>query len=395
MPAKVAIITRTKNRPLLLKRAAKSVAQQSYQNYLWVIVNDGGDEGEVRSVLNSCEVSQDRIRLINNTSSVGMEAASNIGVRNSESEFILIHDDDDTLHRSFLEKTVCFLESQEGKRFGGVTTHVEYISEEISGNDIIIHNRQPYLDWVNSIDIAELFAQNIITTISFLYRRELFKLAGGYREDLPVLGDWYFNIRFLMHADVKVLPEVLAYYHHRDRGSDKSGGNYANSIICAHEKHLEFSAICRNMLIREQLQQGGLSAAIMMGYFANELRQSPRGLVRQRTGKSLTGVAEANHIAELDRLWLLSLVLHEKAHGQSGFRKKIPRVDKNLQLQPLVQIAAYHKIVIQPPANFDEAAYLDIYPDVAKAVSEGILQCGYQHYVLNGHLEGRVRPHKD
>lgn len=38
---RVGIITRTKNRPLLLRRAIQSVANQTYKNYVHIIVNDG------------------------------------------------------------------------------------------------------------------------------------------------------------------------------------------------------------------------------------------------------------------------------------------------------------------------------------------------------------------
>ena len=40
--AKVAIITRTKDRPLLLERAIQSVESQTYSDYVHVILNDGG-----------------------------------------------------------------------------------------------------------------------------------------------------------------------------------------------------------------------------------------------------------------------------------------------------------------------------------------------------------------
>ena len=44
---KVAIITRTKNRCLLLRRAIESVLAQSFADWTHVIVNDGGNRYEV------------------------------------------------------------------------------------------------------------------------------------------------------------------------------------------------------------------------------------------------------------------------------------------------------------------------------------------------------------
>jgi hypothetical protein len=38
---------------------------------------------------------------------------------------------------------------------------------------------------------------------------------------------------------------------------------------------------------------------------------------------------------------------------------------------------------------FDEAWYLQTYPDIASAVAAGAFGSGYQHYVHHGRLEGR------
>lgn len=42
-----AVITRTKSRPLLLQRAMASVAAQTFRDFTWVVVNDGGEPGPV------------------------------------------------------------------------------------------------------------------------------------------------------------------------------------------------------------------------------------------------------------------------------------------------------------------------------------------------------------
>lgn len=391
MSATVAIITRTKNRPLLLRRAAESVAMQSYNQYTWIVVNDGGNEAEVREVLAACDVDQSRIHLVSNSLSVGMEAAANIGIRHSESDYVLIHDDDDTIERSFLEETVGYLESPEGQRFGGVTTKVEYVSEEILGGDIIVHARRPYMDWIHSIELSELLAQNTVTTIGFIYRRDVFDAVGGYREDLPVLGDWYFNIQFVLRADIKVLPRTLAYYHHRDRASEDSAEQYANSVVEGHDQHREFGAICRNMLIREFLQEGGFASAIVMGYFGKELRIASNQSQTGPGGEPATGEIEARNLAELDRLWLLSLILYRKAHQRPLFGDRIPTIAPDVSLGKLAQMAQKYQVEISAPSNFNEATYLKRYPDVAQAIADGRLQSGYEHYALSGHLEGRRR----
>jgi glycosyltransferase involved in cell wall biosynthesis len=52
-----------------------------------------------------------------------MEAASNAGIAACDSDYIVIHDDDDSWCPDFLERTVAFLDGPEGARYGGVATH--------------------------------------------------------------------------------------------------------------------------------------------------------------------------------------------------------------------------------------------------------------------------------
>lgn len=46
------------------------------------------------------------------------------------------------------------------------------------------------------------------------------------------------------------------------------------------------------------------------------------------------------------------------------------------------------------PPDFDEAAYLGSYPDVADAVAKGHVPSGFAHYIAYGRAEGRARPFK-
>ena len=49
--ARVAVITRTMDRPMFLERALASVAKQTFRDYVHVVVNDGGDNDAVKSAI--------------------------------------------------------------------------------------------------------------------------------------------------------------------------------------------------------------------------------------------------------------------------------------------------------------------------------------------------------
>lgn len=388
----VAIITRTKNRPVLLRRAAESVASQSYGSYLWVVVNDGGDEDIVRDVIAGCSVDRRKIRLVSNRRSLGMEAASNAGIRHVESDYVLIHDDDDSLHPDFLLKTVTYLESSAGGRYGGAITRTEYVSEEIRGDEVIEHGRHPYMEWVANIQLSELMAQNTFAPIAFLYRRQIYDEIGGYNPELPVLGDWFFNLEFVLRADIKVLGETLAYYHHRDRSDGSQPGIYSNSVIGGQNKHEEFASVFRNMFLRKYSNNNAVAAGMIGAYFATDFRAKAAAPVP----------AVAQNVVELprsydeeDRLWLLSRVLEWQGTRSGlimGRRAKTMAFDASFD--ELSEFVWHNEIQLSIPKSFNNALYIQKNPDVEAAVKDGVFQTGYHHYVIAGRKEQRPRPSK-
>ncbi len=95
----ISIITRTKNRPILLKRAELSVFNQTRKDYEWIVVNDGGSP-----------IAPSANFVIQYPRSKGMEAASNIGISTASRKYVVIHDDDDSWNPQFLEKMIYALE---------------------------------------------------------------------------------------------------------------------------------------------------------------------------------------------------------------------------------------------------------------------------------------------
>ncbi|WP_100213280.1 glycosyltransferase family 2 protein [Methylorubrum extorquens] len=263
--ARVAIVTRTKNRPALLPRALASVGGQTYRDLLWVIVNDGGQRAPVEEIAAQARSAGVPTLVVHNEFSLGMEAASNAGIAESHSEFLIIHDDDDTWSPAFLEKTVSFLDGNPG--YGGVITHTTRIDEKIVedrfGTTVKEVGRTSYNSWLLSVHLSEMAEMNPFPPIAFLYRRSVLEAIGPYDISLAVLGDWEFNLRFLAKYDIGVIPEPLANYHWRP----SVGGAYGNSVGAGIDKHVQWDAIVRNRLLRKDLEAGtvGLGHLVAAG----------------------------------------------------------------------------------------------------------------------------------
>ena len=81
MSATVTVVVRTRNRPAMLTRALASIASQSFDDYEVVIVNDAGDEAEVRSIVKKQKSAvRSKITIVTNEVSNGREAALESGL---------------------------------------------------------------------------------------------------------------------------------------------------------------------------------------------------------------------------------------------------------------------------------------------------------------------------
>jgi glycosyltransferase involved in cell wall biosynthesis len=267
--ARVAVVTRTKNRAILLERAIHSVLEQKFHDWTHVIVNDGGDAEEVNRVLApNLDAYRGRVVVINNPASVGMEAASNIGIRACPSEFVVIHDDDDSWEPDFLVRCVEFMDStnkpQLDCQYGGVVTHSLRVIEEMDGQDVRRVEAEPFNAWMSSISLFRLAAGNTFPPISFLFRRDVWEEVGCFREELPVLGDWDFHLRVCARYEIGLIPELLANYHHR---ATIQSGDYGNTVFVADAKHRAYENLYRNELLRRDLETGktGLGFLVNVG----------------------------------------------------------------------------------------------------------------------------------
>ena len=261
---KVAVVTRTLARPLLLERALNSVSAQTMKNFVWVIVNDGGEASAVDRLAGRARQSGIEVSVIHNAKSNGMEAASNAGVRGSVSNYVVIHDDDDSWAPEFLSATTAFLDT--AGDYAGVVTHASRITERIAGSRIDTVRREPHKPVLQAVHLSDMARSNLFPPIAFTYRRSLFDKLGGYDETMPILGDWDFNLRTLTLGDIGVISRPLANYHVRN-GEPLDDGTYANSITPGQTRQLIADAAYRNRWLRADIEAGrpGLGFLLAIG----------------------------------------------------------------------------------------------------------------------------------
>ena len=256
----VCVITRTRNRPALLKRAIESVLAQSMADWQHVIVNDGGDAKELEQVCSAyLEAYAGRLQILHEKHS-GMQPASNTAIEKTDSIYVAIHDDDDSWHPDFLKRTTGFLNRKGAKSdYQGVITHTLRILEsEKADGSFTETSREPYIP-LNEISLIRIGFENPFPPIAFVYRRAVFISIGTYNPKWDIAADLDFNFRFLQQFNIGVIPKPLAYYHWREAGASNQN---TNTVTTRQAKHARYLAELKNHYMRQTGSVNDLGRAL-------------------------------------------------------------------------------------------------------------------------------------
>jgi len=357
----VAVVMRTKDRIALLGRALESVLGQTYQKWHLIVVNDGGESHSVeRLTQNYVAQFKGRLTLVHNPTSLGMEAASNIGINSVSSEYLVIHDDDDTWHPEFLKETVNVLEQDFSNQLVGVISHSSAIYEEYDGEIFTETERVSWNGSMSSVRYDQMLAHNMFPPISFLFRRDCWKQIGGFREDLSVLGDWDFNLKLLSIGDIGLVPRHLANYHLRE----KAVGSLGNSVIFGKRAHMETQTRITTSHIRKFVAAGEENRGL-----ATLLSTNQEELILKLSATLQTNPKIIEHQLPPK---------HSLMFDPHGILGRFWLKTRALAFLPI------NIILVMMAGGVDSAQYVRTYPDVANSrLSPGI------HFCLFGIGEGR------
>ena len=278
---KLVVVTRTQNRPVFLKRAIQSVANQTDTSFIHVIVNDGGDKESVEALVAQYTGKNYETKVLHIQTNGKMEQASNAGVTCVDSKYVAIHDDDDTWHPECVARSLEQLESSGAK---GVVVRTNKIVEKLDESTGTI-TKTKETEWMPDMRAINLYRQCVehqMTPITFIYERAVYDELGGYDEGLPVMGDWDFGIRFLQKYDVDFLDPgfALAFYHHRKFKKDAQG----NTSYGGNDKKTVYGNYIMNKHLRTELKSGKLG----VGYIMSKTKYDQNFLIRM-ISKALPG----------------------------------------------------------------------------------------------------------
>ena len=248
-----AIVMRTCDRAAILDRAVQDVLAQTSSDWQLVVVNDAGPREPAAEVLaRYAHDLEGRLTLIHNPVSHGMEAASNLGIESSVSEFVVIHDDDDCWQPCFLQQAEAWLRTHPDEQV--VTVHTDIVHESLVGADYVEYRRFPYWADLRGARLIDFMKVNRMVPISVFYRRALHQAIGMYDEQLPVLGDYEFYLRLLQVCKVGYIDRPLADWRQRPDAAGVSG----NSMFTQSDAHRDYDLALREKYFREWTNRNGI-----------------------------------------------------------------------------------------------------------------------------------------
>jgi GT2 family glycosyltransferase len=200
----VSILIRTVDRPLWLREALTSCAQQTYDPLEVVVVEDGPERS--REVIDAF---RDRLNIRYQASGarVGRARAGNIALAAAAGEWMNFLDDDDVLFADHVEVLVdaATAANAAGAYALAWETHTEVEAGRHRERLHVTRHHQPF-------DRLTLWHHNYLPIQSVLFHRRLFERHGGFAEDMDQLEDWNLWTRYTLEDDFVLVPKTTSKY---------------------------------------------------------------------------------------------------------------------------------------------------------------------------------------
>lgn len=359
----VAIILRTRNRPLLLGRALAGIIAQTHGAWHLYVVNDGGDPAAIGTLLGLHGAAlAGRVTTIHRAAPPhGPWPAAETGLAAIGAEgLVCLHDDDDSWEPGFLATVSAFLNDPAHAGFVAVSTGCTLIEEEITGGSVIERWRCPWPHNRGLVDFGAALTDAQIPPISLAFRRDALFRSGGFDARLRFAGDWEALLRLLLLGEIGHVDAMLANYHHRVRGS---GEAYGNTVVEQQPARRDQVVLLRNAMLRAGLRNRpellGLVQALLSARLADDtgLRldalaaemAAARGDIAAARSATEQAAATATAMQAADLAALRQDIAALQAGlttMQAGLAARFDRIDAGMA--ELRQVAAWQRALLRP-----------------------------------------------
>ena len=202
----VSVIIPTYKRRNKLKRAMKSVLNQTYPCVEIIVVNDDPSTN-IEDIVNVPE----EVIVVNHNENKGPSGARNTGLKIAKGKYIAFLDDDDYFLTNKLEEEVKVMEKLSDE---WVAVYSWFISLNQNGTKKV---NESYKEGDLTHDLLSMNTSLKIGTPSFLSKSETLKSVGGFDESLYLHEEWDLLIRLSEKGGIKLLPKPLWVRRRHDK----------------------------------------------------------------------------------------------------------------------------------------------------------------------------------
>ncbi len=194
--SKLSIITVCLNEYETIDITLRSIANQTFQDFDWIVVDGASSDGTL-DVINRYK---DRITLLISESDNGVYDAMNKGIMNSQSEYLYFMNGGDYV------ESVVTLENVFSKKPSANIVYGDII-------DLGSNNINPLLKMPNKITKSFHYKKTLPHQSTFI-KRSLFDIVGLYDETYRIAADYDFTMRaiFRYKCTTQYIDEVVAVF---------------------------------------------------------------------------------------------------------------------------------------------------------------------------------------
>ena len=177
--------------------AIESVEKQTYHNIELIVIDDGSDEEETKRNLE--RIRREKNIIVLQTERLRPAGARNYGISHATGKYILPLDADDSIDKSYVQKCVGILESNE--HIGAVYCFADLFGEKCGKWEL-----PPY-------SFEEMLLDNIVF-VTAMFRKEDWVTVGGFDVSMVMgMEDYAFWLSILaLEKEIYQIPEVLFHY---------------------------------------------------------------------------------------------------------------------------------------------------------------------------------------
>ena len=237
---KVSVIIPIYNGEKYVEDMYKSLSSQTYQDFEIIFINDGSVD-KSGSILSEIENRDSRVRVITQVNK-GICASRNVGIENSQGEYLIFLDQDDGIESNLIEKYYTAI-SQKNVDIASFGTIHYFIDANGKISDIkpmnideeLVTNRRRLIECLFNLDNKK----RLMTIWNCIYKRSLIE-KNNIRFDVHFKHgdeDGMFNIEYALHCD-KVYFSNESYYRYYKRKGISTITKYNEELL---ENYLYYS----------------------------------------------------------------------------------------------------------------------------------------------------------